>query len=71
MSAAGSAHSHEDGGHKPFDWFTMLDILVWSSVVLILILGAEWAYGTFVRERISREAGRYLAKASAAEPTAE
>lgn len=62
MSAAGHDHQHEADGRKPFDWFTMLDILVWVSVVLILILGAEWAYGTFVRERISREAGRYLAR---------
>lgn len=67
MSADG--HQHEGGERKPFDWFTALDILVWASVFLILILAAEWAYGTFVRERISREAGRYLAKVSADKST--
>lgn len=67
--SAGPAHQHEADGRKPFDWFTALDILVWVSVALILILGAEWAYGTFVRERISREAGRYLARAAESKST--
>lgn len=65
MSGAGDGH--KDGA--PFDWFSMLDILVWASVILILVLGAEWAYGTFVRERISRETSRYLAKAAAESQT--
>ena len=65
---SGKDHPHDE--RAPFDWFTMLDILVWASVILILVLGAEWAYGTFVRERISREASRYLVTA-AAEPQTE
>lgn len=69
MSAAGGEHQHDDQG-RGFDWFALLDILVWASIVVLVALAAEWAYGAVMRERISRGASRYLAKA-AAEPTPE
>lgn len=65
MSAAGDGHQHDEQ-RAPFDWFSALDILVWASIVLILVLAAEWAYGTFVREKIAREAQRHIAKARTA-----
>lgn len=64
MSAVAGEHEHE---RRPFDWFSLLDILVWAALLVLVVLAAEWAWGAVVRQRISTEAGQYLAKAAVAE----
>jgi hypothetical protein len=64
MTAAPHEHGDEDQG-VAFNWFGVLDALVWASVALIVILGVEYFAGLFVRERISRGAARHLAQQAA------
>lgn len=60
-----------EGEHEhAFDWFKLLDILVWCAVALIAAVALEWMIGYVVREKLARGADRYLAKVNAgkAEP---
>jgi hypothetical protein len=62
-------HAHPEGGPddgSAFDWFRVLDVLVWVAVVVIVILGTEWFVGRLVREKIAGQAQRFLAKQPAA-----
>lgn len=59
----GDAHTH-----GAVDWFKVLDVAVWVAVVVVVVIGAEMLVGKVVRERIARDAGRYLAKVSAGKP---
>lgn len=59
------AHAHEP------DWFRVLDVVVWVSVAVIVIMAVEWIGGAIIRETIARQAQRFLRKsagASSAEP---
>lgn len=77
MSAArGHRHGREDqaaGGPDDgaFNWFKVLDILVWVAVALIVALAAEWFTGLVVREKIARGADKMLAAAAAKKTAAE
>jgi len=65
VTAAGD-HTHEGGPDDgAYDWFKILDIVVWVSVALITCMAVEWLIGVVVRERISRGAARHLAKVGA------
>jgi hypothetical protein len=61
-------HEHEAGGPDDGapDWFKVLDIMVWAAIVILVALAAEWAWGTIVRERLARQAGRFLEKSTPA-----
>ena len=47
------------------DWFKFLDVLVWVAVAAIVILGAEWLAGYLMREKLGRQAERFLTRATA------
>jgi len=53
----------EDGSERvAFDWFRALDLGVWAAVIVIAALGLEWVMGKFVRERVTAQATRILAR---------
>ncbi len=61
-------HSREPAGGPDdgaFDWFKILDILVWVAVAAIAIMGVEYLLGWVARERIATKAQQYLAKSQA------
>jgi hypothetical protein len=66
-----AGHDHQDQGDSPVDWFKALDMLVWVSVALIVAMAAEWLIGKLVREKISHQAERYLAKVTSTADTPE
>lgn len=59
----GHTHGGPDDGAEA-NWFKFLDVLVWVAVAAIVILGAEWLVGYITREKLGRQAERFLAKAS-------
>lgn len=44
-----------------FDWFKILDYVVWGAVGILVILAVEWVSGHIVREKIVAGAEKYLA----------
>ncbi len=62
MSAAAPDHEHDDdqGDGHSFDWWTIADALVWASVVIVFVLGAEYLAGALVREQLARGATKLL-----------
>lgn len=69
MSAPRPAGGPDDGAGEGFDWFRVLDIAVWTAVVVIAALAIEWLIGYVVRERISRGADKYLSRVAGDTPT--
>lgn len=69
MSKGAEGHTHDDEDQgAAFNWFGVLDALVWSAVALLVILGVEYFVGLIVREKISRGAQRHLAQQGAEAP---
>ena len=61
--AAGGANDGADT--VGFDWWRALDLSVWAAVIVIAALGLEWAIGKLVRERVTAQATRILARTGA------
>lgn len=55
--------SGEQHAHGP-DLWRVLDILVWLSIGVIVVIGAESLIGYIIRERIASGARRHLVKVS-------
>ena len=58
-------HGHDHTGGPDdgaFDWFRILDMLVWVAVAAIVIMSVEYLLGWMARERIARQAQRFLVK---------
>lgn len=66
-------HNHDQDQGASIDLWRWLDIAVITAIVVIVVLATEWFVGAFIRQRIGREADRYLAKvnASKGEPPGE
>jgi len=60
-------HTHEspDDGGAGYDWFKVLDVMVWVSAAVIAAMAFEWFLGFLMREKLARGAKQYLAKVRA------
>jgi hypothetical protein len=65
MSKPAAGHDHDEDQGVAFNWFGVLDALVWAAIMLLVILGVEYFAGLIVREKISRGAQRHLAQQEA------
>lgn len=63
----GHTHQQPAGGPNDgaFDWFRVLDVIIWVSVILIAVLALEWFTGLVVREKIARGADKFRAQVTA------
>ena len=72
--SSGHDHPRRAAAGGPGDgeatWFKLMDALVWVAFAVIVVLGAEWLVGFVTREKLGRQAERFLAKA-AAKPDAD
>ena len=69
--AAGHQDSGEGERGDAFDWFRVLDIAVWVAVTVVVVIGLEMLVGRFVRERIARDATRYIERVRAGKGEAD
>lgn len=65
MDKQAGTHDHDGKDPTAFDWWRALDLAVWSAVVVLVALGLEWFFGSFIRERVHRQARQIIAEDSA------
>lgn len=66
-------HTHAAGGPEDgaprFDVWKVFDILIVASIVVVVVIGAEWLLGYIVRERLAKAIHPDTAKATADGPS--
>lgn len=69
MTRQPAQHNHDQDHGGGVDLWRWLDVAVITAIVVIVVLASEWFVGTLIRERLARQADRYLSKVNASKGT--